>query len=258
LTCEAEALAAFRLRHDIFHLEHWGRRLPGAIDRDEFDRVSDHIGVFEGERLIGCYRLASSLTTSTFYASGRFDLMPLRLYPGPILELGRACIAADRRVGAPLLLLWRAIDAYARAIGARLLFGSASIRTDDLGSIADVVAALQADAPPRPRLGAAPLPGRSIAGLDERLERMSATDRDEAAARGRAGFNALFRAYLSAGAAVCGLPALDRAMGSADFLMALPVAEMAASFSRRCLGARGESAEQPISAVPASARRPAL
>lgn len=227
-----EIEAALRLRHDVFHVEHWGRTLPGGLDIDSIDDVCDHVGVFEGERLIGCYRLACSLVTSDFYASKRFDLSEILASPGAKLELGRACVASDRRFGPPLLLLWRAIYEYASAIGASVLFGSASVRTHSTPHLVDLACALEKRAVGPRRFAARPLAGCEPSDLALALESLSPEARCVAADRGAQAMTPLFEAYLRAGADACGLPALDSYMMSADFLMALPLVSLRERFQR--------------------------
>jgi putative hemolysin len=42
-----EVEASLRLRHDVFHLKHHGRRLPTGLDVDEVDSQCDPFGVFD-------------------------------------------------------------------------------------------------------------------------------------------------------------------------------------------------------------------
>ena len=69
----------------------------------------------------------------------------------------------------------------------------------------------------------------SPVGLAERLRDQSDVDCDATL------LTPLFEAYIRMGAKACGGPALDFYMGSADFLMALPLSELAERFNRRYL-----------------------
>src|SRR5688572_10581963 len=73
---DEELYQALRLRHAVFHEEHHGRVLPSGMDVDEVDFRCDHLAVVDRatDRVIGSYRLVSTLFADSFYANARFDL----------------------------------------------------------------------------------------------------------------------------------------------------------------------------------------
>lgn len=215
-----EVEASLRLRHDVFHVEHHGRRLATGLDMDEVDEACDHLGVFDRTgTLQASYRLTATTFSRRFYASRRFDLDGFLALPGTKVELGRACVAPGKRNGVALHLLWRGIAAYAQAAGARHLFGSASIRTTDMGRARALWEKLSSEGHCSDRYAVRVRPeARAIDGTPA----------------GIAGdYPPLFSAYLKMGATIAGEPARDHVLGSVDFFAVLDVAAMNERFRRR-------------------------
>jgi putative hemolysin len=134
----AEIDAAQALRYSVFYEEMNAR--PSADmarlkrDFDAFDLVCDHLIVCQRDIVVGTYRLirrAGAELVGQFYAESEFDIEPLRRFPGPVLELGRSCVAPAHRQRATLHLLWRGIAAYVRRHGIGLMFGCASLPGTD-------------------------------------------------------------------------------------------------------------------------------
>lgn len=226
LDSEDEILAALRLRHTIFHQEQNGRTLPSGLDVDEIDQVCDHLAVIEMAtgRVIGAYRLTSSVHSSLFYSSKRFELGRFLDLPGVKLELGRACVDKSYRNGIVLHLLWRGVIEYAKRIGARYLFGSASLRTVKPADARAVYEYLRQEGhtssafPLTTRPQHLALSGQQDAVSDEEVHRL---------------IPPLFQSYLRAGAKICSEPALDSFLGSTDFLVVLDREAVAEKFFRR-------------------------
>jgi putative hemolysin len=215
-----EVEASLRLRHDVFHLEHHGRRLPTGLDVDEVDSQCDHVGVFDVDgNLRASYRLTATSHSKQFYASRRFDLAAFVETPGVKLELGRACVAPGQRNGIALHLLWRGIAAYAQAVGATHLFGSASVRTTDMGRARALYEWLRAR-------------GHATDRYPVRV-RPEARALDATPATEPGPIPSLFASYLRAGACIVGEPAKDPFLGSVDFLAVLELETMSARFRRK-------------------------
>lgn len=226
-----ELAEVLRLRHEIFHREHHGRSLPSGLDVDDIDLVCDHLIIRDKERnrVIGCYRLTSTLFSDRFYAAHRFSLEGLFSLPGNKLELGRACVDRDYRNGTTLHLLWRGIGEYLRMTDSRYLFGSASIRTQDASQVAALWRFLRSGGHCELWKGIHPKTEAEVPGLAAELDRLA----DAPSSNAPENLPPLFGSYLKAGAKVRALPAQDRFMGSTDFLTVLTIDEMASRVGRR-------------------------
>jgi putative hemolysin len=132
-----EVVEAQRLRYQVF-AEEMGARLPsaaGKLDVDRHDAHCAHVLVREGRggRVVACARLldaSDALAAGGFYSSQEFDLTRVLTAPGRLLEVGRTCVARDRRDGATLSALWTAIAKEAVSRGADRLIGCASVPFD--------------------------------------------------------------------------------------------------------------------------------
>ena len=172
----AEVDAAQALRYRIFYSEMGAH--PDAEtaarqrDRDLYDDVADHLLVLDHnlgqgpQAVVGTYRLirrAAAERVGGFYSASEYDLTPLLLHPGQVLELGRSCVDARYRSRAAMQLLWSGIAAYISKHQIDVMFGCASLPGTDLTLLAPQLAYLHAHhlAPPplRPRA----LPERFVA-----------------------------------------------------------------------------------------------
>jgi len=225
--------AAQRLRFVVFNLE-LGERLPGSVatglDADEFDAVCDHLLVRERKtgEVVGTYRLQAGATAAVsgrgYYSEREFDFAPFEPARMEMIELGRACVAATHRNQSVLGLLWRGIADYAQARGARYLVGCSSLTSQD----------------PAEGLAAyGQLARRNLAAESWRTRplppwRCEAVDADVATwARRGVKIPRLMTAYLAAGAAVCGDPAIDREFKTIDFLTWMDLRAMPARVLRK-------------------------
>ena len=231
-----EVCAAQRLRFAVFNLE-LGEGLPGSaatgLDADEFDAVCDHLLVrarATGE-VVGTYRLQTGAKAAVsglgYYSEREFDLGPFEPARGEMVELGRACVAAAHRNQSVLGLLWRGIADYAQAREARYLVGCSSLTSQDP---AEGLAAYGQLA--RRNLAAEAWRTRPLPAW-----RCEADDADVAewAQRG-VKIPRLMTAYLAAGAAVCGEPAIDRGFKTIDFLTWMDLRTMPARVLRKFAG----------------------
>jgi len=143
----AEIEAAQRLRYDIFYREMAAQPTSEMAaahrDFDEFDTVCDHLLVIdhnlpEKQAVVGTYRLIRremAARRGSFYSAGEFDIGRILEYPGEILELGRACVAAPYR-GRGINLLFRGIAGYVARYNIELMFGCASLPGTDPSALA--------------------------------------------------------------------------------------------------------------------------
>lgn len=224
---DADLRAAQRLRFQVFNLElHEGlvsSHLTG-LDADEFDPVCDHILVYERHsgQVVGTYRMQSGLSASRnigYYSAQEFDFTPFEASRASILELGRACVAAEHRNTAVLSLLWRAIIRHACDHGLRYLIGCSSISSqDEAGAMVTYMG----------------LKGRYLATPEWRTRPMPDCRCRPAAAEPLA-VPRLMVSYLTSGARICGEPAIDRGFGTIDFLTLMDLENVPARFARKYL-----------------------
>ena len=224
---DADRFAAFRLRFLVFNLE-LNEGLEAAYesgyDMDHYDSVCDHLIVEHrgtGE-VVGTYRMQSGDTAARsfgYYSEQEFDFAPYESMRSQIIELGRACVHRDHRTSEVLNLLWKGIMRYAVARGSRYLMGCCSLTSQDAAEGAAVYEALrpyQAE-PHRMTIATAPyaMPVVSTVGTMEPPR--------------------LLRAYLTVGARICSVPAIDRAFKTIDFLTMLDLETLHPRIARRYL-----------------------
>ena len=225
-----EVSAAQRLRHDVLAEDFPGlaeQATPG-LDADRYDDFAEHLVVRESGSgaVVGTYRMispAAAVQAGGFYAESLFDLSRLDPIRARMLEIGRACVHRDHRDGAVVNLLWRGIARYAARTGCTYVAGSPSIPLTDGGSTAagvwDQLSRSRRLAPPELRV-VPHTPWRP----------------DGVARPARHTVPAVVRGYLLAGAMVCGPPAHDTVLRSADLFMLLDTSTMPPGYARRYLG----------------------
>jgi putative hemolysin len=219
-----ELRQVLELRHDIFLTELQGKVHHSKMDVDEFDQICDHLIIIDKKtfKVIGTYRVISSLYSNKFYSEGEFHLAEFMKQPGAKLELGRACIHKDFRTGATIGLLWKGIVEYIKKTDTKYLFGCASVQTME-----PVVAGTILEYLKREQLSSeeysvsptdyykVPLPQPEVTGDVNEL------------------IPALVHSYVKAGAKFYGAPAYDRDFNCFDFFMVLKIEEMSKLFRRR-------------------------
>lgn len=228
-----EVIEAQRLRYEVFARE-MGARLPsaaGRLDVDRFDVHCAHLLVREGEdgRVVATARLlggADALGAGGFYSQQEFDLTRTLTLPGRLLEVGRTCVARDRRDGATLSALWSGLAREALARGADHLIGCASVPFDpETEALAPLRESLRAHWAPE---SARVFPRRPV-------------PRDPQGPARNAALPPLLAAYLRLGAKIGGEPSWDPEFGVADFFVLVSVERLAARYARRFIGRAGSS-----------------
>ena len=211
---EADRMAAFRLRFQVFNLE-LNEGLECAYvtgqDTDEFDSICDHLIVEHAVtgKIVGTYRLQTgtmALANAGFYSEREFEFSPYKQLGNSVIELGRACVHRDHRSSEVLYLLWRGIAQYAIHHGGRYLIGCSSLTSQDPAHGMAVYEAMRehlAD----PQLRTTPQPAFAM----PQISTGNASDK----------IPKLLRAYLALGAQICGPPAIDRDFKTIDFLTLL-------------------------------------
>ncbi|MEL6690298.1 MAG: GNAT family N-acyltransferase [Pseudomonadota bacterium] len=116
--------AAQSLRHRAF-------RGGEGIDSDAFDDICTHMLVEEIDtgRLVCCFRLLPLKDGGQIgrsYAAQYYELSALEAYDGPMVEMGRFCIAEDVTDPDVLRIAWGALTAFVDDEGVQMLFGCSS------------------------------------------------------------------------------------------------------------------------------------
>ena len=221
-----------KLRFAVFHKEYMNKKRTVGVDIDKLDYVCDHLVIRDKRtgRVIGTYRLNSSLFTDNFYSAGEFNLAKILEFNGNKLELGRACIDREHRNGVIISLLWRGISEYIGRTETKILFGCSSIKTMDPLETGLITKYLLDTGALTHEYGVSPTKKFKVKQLDRVLEYIEANpfqyDKDEVAKM----VPALFASYIKNGAKLAGEPALDREFHCIDFLTVLKVDDMNATF----------------------------
>lgn len=224
-----DLLEVFELRHQIF-LEETGAASEDSdgFDLDEFDSVCDHIIIRckESNKIVGTYRVISSVYSDSFYSQGEFNLDEFLNTAGHKLELGRACIHHGHRNGAVIDLLWRGIAEYIQLTGSRFLFGCSSLKVTDPAQAAGIMNYLKEQGHSDDSYAIAP-----IGKFDMDLESVYPATMEDATVKGL--IPPLLRSYFTAGSKVFGEPALDRDFKCIDFLTILDMNNLNSGYRRR-------------------------
>jgi putative hemolysin len=216
---EAERMAVYRLRFEVFNLE-LKEGLDSAYeigqDVDPFDAICDHLIVEDYRRgtVVGTYRLQTGSTAAAnggYYSAREFDFAPYEPLRASMVEVGRACIHRDHRSTEVLLLLWRGIAQYAAHNAARYLIGCCSLTSQDPAEGTSVFNALSGSLT-ETRLRTRPLAEFAIP-LVQGAERKPEIPK-------------LLRVYLAVGAKICGPPAIDREFKTIDFLTLMDLTQL--------------------------------
>ncbi len=151
--------AAQRLRHKVFVEERLGADAARAraaasdafgfgLDADAFDDACDHVLVEERKTgaLVCCFRLLpleSGAEIGRTYSAQYYELSALKAFEGPMVELGRFCIAPEHRNSEVLRVAWAAMTRYVQERDVELLFGCSSFDGNDAQRYADTFALLK-------------------------------------------------------------------------------------------------------------------
>lgn len=221
-TTPAELDAAQALRYNVFYNEMGAQPNEAARgthrDSDAYDAVADHLLVVDHaigpgpEGVVGTYRLirqAAAERIGRFYSADEYDITPMLVFPGPVLELGRSCVHQNYRGRSAMQLLWRGIAAYVFLHRIDLMFGCASLPGTDPDAIATELTYLHHHhlAPPaiRPRA----LPDRYVD-----MRRLDPTTLDPR--RALAALPPLIKGYLRLGGFVGEGAVIDRQFNTTD------------------------------------------
>ena len=188
-----------------------------GLDVEEIDDWCQHWLIGGAAGPVATFRtqvFGSGADLGTSYAAARYDLRPMARMAGPMIELGRFCIAPGARDGDVLRLAWAALARLVEESGARCLFGCASFAGTDP---ARHEAALRLLA--NRHLGPEELrPGRASG------ETVSLRAGPVEVRAAMAQLPGLLRSYLGMGGWVSDHAVIDRDLGTLHVFTALPVA----------------------------------
>jgi putative hemolysin len=227
-----EVRACQRLRAEVFR-RGWRARLPfrraaGGLDVDEWDELSHHVLVRDGSTgaVVATCRL---LPPERAAALGRgpgddaFDLTGHAAFRPDLVEAGRACLHPGHGSGAVVAALWSGVAGAVQQGGHRFLGGRVSIPLADGGATAaGTWGAVRA---------------RHLAPAALRVVPRVPFDVDATARPARLYMPPLLRASLRIGAHVCGPPAHDAALGTADLYVLLRMVDVPPRLRRLTAGA---------------------
>lgn len=218
-----ELKEALALRYQVFHREMIGKSKEVGIDVDEFDFHCDHLVIVEKKtnKIVGTYRLNCSEFSREFYSAREFNLSRILQQPGIKLELGRACIHKDYRRGVVISLLWRGIAEYMASSQAQLLFGCASIKTENPRQAALLYKYFLSRERIIPEYLAFPTKPYSMPKLDLWIQYFQNPLTEAETKEVEELLPPLCRAYLKIGAYIGGEPAWDAEFKCIDFLTIL-------------------------------------
>lgn len=143
-----EVMAAQQLRYRVFYEEMGAHAAPQIAARrrdfDRFDDTCDHLVVIDKSKpnrpqVVGTYRfmrLTHAQQAGDFYSADEYDVSPLKMNGGRVMELGRSCVDPAFRTRHTMQLLWRGIAEYTLTYGIDLMFGCASFPGTDPEALA--------------------------------------------------------------------------------------------------------------------------
>jgi len=223
-----------RLRYEVFIREGLKKKIPLRVDVDRFDFLADHLLIIEKaqSKVVGTYRLISSLFSSQFYSETEFKMDPLLELPGAKLELGRACTAKDFRSGMAIALLWRGIAKYLYETQSVYLFGCASVKMTDPVAIARLTRYLELQQHLQKIDGVQPTEKFEVKGIHRLMGDLQVDPLDESL---QDEVPSLLKSYFKVGAKIVSDPALDLDFKCIDFLTVLDTREMTSAYEKKYL-----------------------
>ncbi|WP_066377460.1 MULTISPECIES: GNAT family N-acetyltransferase [unclassified Anabaena] len=217
LATNAEELASiFGLRFQVFNLElglGFSNSQLTQMDQDEFDQVCHHLMLIcrKTGQTIGTYRMQTYKMASQGLGFDAADIFNLNTIPDTILqssiEVGRACIAKEYRNIQALLLLWEGLANYLIWSGNKYFFGCVSLLTQCAGEAACAYNYFRQHDLMHKSILVYPNSQYSVNishNLADKCHHLEIPN--------------IMKAYLSIGAKICSLPAIDKQFKTIDFL----------------------------------------
>ena len=130
----ADLVRAQELRHLRFRAAR-GLSAPGGREVDRFDDLCQHVLIEDGSgRLLGGFRafILPAQRLGESYSAQFYDLTPLSIQPGPMMELGRFCTHPEASDPDVLRLALAAITRLVETAGVTLLRADVTAAADAL------------------------------------------------------------------------------------------------------------------------------
>ncbi len=238
ITTIEELQQAFLLRYQVFQVEMIGSERLTGVDQDEFDRLSDHLAIFDSKtkQMIATCRLNCSLFSNRFYSEQEFNCGALIERPETKLEIGRVCVHRDFRKGIVIMLLWRAIAEYMGKTETRFLFGCGSVATLEAREAVLIYRYLEEQGKIRSTFNITPTERFKSADFENNLLLTHSPLADKERAIAESLLPSLCRSYFDIGCYAPGAPAFDYDFKCIDFLTILDVNELDPKVRRKMLG----------------------
>lgn len=212
---EEELASIFGLRFEVFNVE-LGLGLSNSsltqMDQDQFDAVCHHLMLIcrTTGKTIGTYRMQTYKMASQGLGFDAADIFNLKTIPDSVLqvsvEVGRACIAKEYRSIQALLLLWEGLANYLIWSDSKYFFGCASLLTQCHWEAACTYHYFQKN----------DLMHKSILVYPNSQYHLDI--HQDCYDKCHVKIPHIMQAYLSIGAKICSLPAIDQQFKTIDFL----------------------------------------
>jgi putative hemolysin len=235
----AEIDAAQAVRYRVFAEEMSARLSPDAVrrkrDTDAWDMVCDHLLVLDTaiagdaeEQIVGTYRLLRqevAAVSGGFYSQSEFDVDALvgRHPDKRFMELGRSCVLPAYRTRRTVELLWQGCWAYALKHGVDVMFGCASFHGAIPEEHALALSFLHHNVQAKDEWSVAALPE-----FHRTMDLMPVEAVD--ARKALAAMPPLVKGYLRLGASIGSGAVVDRAFGTTDVLVVLPIGRISGRY----------------------------
>lgn len=215
--CREDLVKALELRHQVFYLDGPGISPKGALDWDDFDRIADHLVVYDTTtaRVVGTYRLISSNHSHHFESANFFKIEPLLKRPLAKLEMSCACVDKRERGGTVIALLWRGLRKYLELDQTDIVFGMTSLFESKENALSTLFSQLREAGHLSQTYMCDPQSGSEIT-MGKPMQAIPVSPHELLR-----DLPPLFRAYLRAGATVASPPVLDPELGCFHFFMIL-------------------------------------
>lgn len=210
-----ELESIFRLRFEVFNLElglGFSQSNLTQMDQDQFDAICHHLMLIckITGKTIGTYRMQTYKMASQGLGFDAADIFNLQAIPHDVLqasvEVGRACIAKEFRNIQALLLIWEGLANYLIWSGSEYFFGCSSLLTQCPWDAACVYDYFQKNDFMHESILVYPHP-QYFLNLPPICKQNCHVEIPK-----------IVQAYLSIGAKICSLPAIDQDFKTIDFL----------------------------------------
>lgn len=217
----SEFKQALGLRYEVFNKELLLKNSLIHLDIDKYDMNCDHLIVIDKSvnKVIGGYRLISSLFSDNFYSENEFYIDSFKKLNDVKLELGRACVHKDYRNAATITLLWMGLMEYFRKTGAKYFFGCSSVPTTNFLEVSLILKYFLDQNYLSETFDIKPKSAYEIKELDNYLPVLNRLDVSNDYAERIV--PPLLKSYIKAGSYVCGEPAYDKDFRCVDFFTVL-------------------------------------